>query len=209
MRIIQISHKLEAPQLQEVIDLLNNQELIAYPTETCYGLGGDATQHDTIEKVFRVKQRPKTAPIHIAVSSLEMAQRYVKMDKTAIVLFKKLLPGPLTLIMESSAVLPPLLSAGRPTLGIRFPDHPIPQQIVEAFGRPITTTSANISGQPSTYTAKETIQQLEDSIAAIIDMGRLPDNPPSTVLDLTIKPYNILRHGPISEETILNALRDA
>jgi len=195
--------------LQEVIELLDNQELVIYPTETCYGLGGDVQYPETVEKVFRVKQRSYTNPIHVAVSSLEMACRYVKMDYRIQVLFEHFLPGPLTLILETQGVLPSTLSAGLKTVGIRCPDHPIPLQIIDTFGRPITATSANLSGQPSAYTAREAMNQLEERVAAIIDVGRLPDNPRSTLVDLTTPTPHILREGPIQESDILRVLRNA
>lgn len=208
LRIYKTRNKVEVQELQEIVDILENQELIIYPTETCYGLGGDATQKEAIEKVFCVKRRPRTNPLHIAVSSLEMVGNYAKVNKRVQILFEKFLPGPLTLILESREVLPSVLSAGHKTLGIRFPDHPIPQQIVEALGRPITTTSANLSGQPPAYTAKKAITQLGDSIAAIIDVGQLSYCPPSTVFDLTFIPPRLLRKGPISEKDLMGALSE-
>lgn len=207
MRIYKTSATLEPHLLQEVIELLDNQELIIYPTETCYGLGGDVQSPETVVKVFKVKQRSPTNPIHIAVSSLEMARRYVKMDHRVQVLFENFLPGPLTLILETRGVLPPTLSAGRKTLGIRCPGHPIPLQIIDALGRPITATSANLSGQPSAYTAKEAMNQLEERVTAIIDVGRLPYSPPSTVVDLTSPTPHILREGPLQEAAILRVLK--
>ncbi len=206
LRIYRIRNKLEVQKLQEIVDFLDNQELIIYPTETCYGLGGDATQKEAIEKVFCVKRRPRTNPLHIAVSSLDMVNKYAKVNKRVRILFEEFLPGPLTLILESREVLPSALSAGYKTLGIRFPDHPIPKQIIEALERPITTTSANISGRHPTYTAKKAMIQLGDSIAAIIDAGQLSYCPPSTVFDLTSEPPRLLRKGPITETDIMRAL---
>lgn len=200
-------NKLKAQVLQGIVDLLANQELIIYPTDTCYGLGGDATQKGSVEKVFCAKRRVRTNPLHIAVSSLEMACNYAKVDNRARILFERFLPGPLTLILETRRMLPSELTAGRNTLGIRFPDHPIPQQIIEALGRPLTTTSANISGRPPAYTAMEAMTQLGESIAAIIDVGPLPYRPPSTMLDLTSVSPRILRKGPISEANLLKVLR--
>ena len=209
MRIYKTSETLEPHLLQEVIELLDNQELIIYPTETCYGLGGDVQSPEAVDKVFKVKQRSHTNPIHIAVSSLEMARHYVKMDHRTKILFEHFLPGPLTLILETQGVLPPTLSAGRNTLGIRCPGHPIPLQIIDTFGRPITATSANLSGQPSAYTANEAINQLENCVPAIIDLGRLPYSPPSTLVDLTSPTPHILREGPIQESDILRVLKKA
>ncbi|MFQ6126917.1 MAG: L-threonylcarbamoyladenylate synthase [Candidatus Heimdallarchaeota archaeon] len=208
MRIYRMKNRLEVQELQEIIDFLTNQKLIIYPTETCYGLGGDATQKEAIEKVFCVKHRSRSNPLHIVVSSLEMVSNYAKVNKMVRILFEEFLPGPLTLILESRGVLPSALSAGQKTLGVRFPDHPIPQQIVEALGRPITTTSANLSGQPPTYTAKNAVAQLGESIAAIIDAGQLPYCSPSTVFDLTSVPPRLLRKGPICETDLMDALKE-
>jgi len=206
LRIYKTSETLNPYLLQEVIELLDNQELVIYPTETCYGLGGDVQYPETVEKVFRVKQRSHSNPIHIAVSSLEMARSYVKIDRRVKALFEHFLPGSLTLILETKGVLPPTLSAGRKTLGIRCPDHLIPLQIIEALGRPITATSANLSGQPSAYTAKEAMLHLEERVVAIIDVGRLPYSPPSTLVDLTSPIPHLLREGPIQESDILRVL---
>lgn len=203
-----VTNNLETKALQNVVQLLDNDKLIVYPTETCYGLGGDATRQKAVEKVFRLKQREFTKPIHVAVSSIKMANCYAKVDHRARILFESFLPGPLTIILESRGILPSVLNTNRPTIGIRCPDHPIPLQIIRALGRPITTTSANLSGHPTAYTVNDVISQLGDKITAIIDVGQISHGLASTVIDLTTVPPRLLREGPIKENTILDTIEN-
>ena len=203
-----VTNTLETKALQNIVQLLDNDELIVYPTETCYGLGGDATHQKAVEKTFRLKQREYTKPIHIAVSSIKMAKCYAKVDHRARNLFETFLPGPLTIILESRGKLPSILNSNRSTIGIRYPDHPIPLQIIRTLERPITTTSANLSGHPTTYTANDVISQLGGKIKAVIDVGQISYGLASTVFDLTTVPPRLLREGPIKENAILDSIEN-
>jgi L-threonylcarbamoyladenylate synthase len=180
--------------------------LIIYPTETVYGLGADACSDEAVAKVFAAKIRPIEAPISVAVSSLEMARQFTRITPKAEVIFKKFLPGPLTVILSAKPKMSKLLAAGTGKVGVRVPDHPVALKLLDFVGGPITSTSANISGRPAPSTVKEALVQIGKSVDLAIDAGRCKLGAPSTVVDLTVEPFEVLREGPVSREKIRRAL---
>lgn len=180
--------------------------LIIYPTETVYGLGADACSDEAVAKVFVAKVRPIEAPISVAVSSLEMARQFTRITPKAEVIFKKFLPGPLTVILSAKPKMSKLLTAGTGKVGVRVPDHPVALKLLDFVGGPITSTSANISGRPAPSTLKEALVQIGKSVDLAIDAGRCKLGAPSTVVDLTVEPFEVLREGPVSGERIRRAL---
>jgi len=179
--------------------------LVIYPTETVYGLGADACSDEAVAKVFAAKVRPIEDPISIAVSSLEMARQFTQLTHKAEVIFKKFLPGPVTVILRAKPTISKLLTAGTGKVGVRVPDHPVALKLLDFVGGPITSTSANISGRPAPSTVKEALVQIGKSVDLAIDAGRCKLGVPSTVVDLTVEPFEILREGPVSEEKIRKA----
>ncbi len=192
--------------LETASDLIKRDKLVCYPTDTSYGLGSNALSTVAVEKVFSIKKRLKHSPIHLCVSDIEMAQRYAYFDEIAIKIAKKFLPGPLTIILRKKRVVPDILTANLPSVGIRIPDHPIPILLSKMTNLPITATSANLSGKPDAYNASTVVEYFQQKIDLILDVGELPKKKPSTILDLTVTPYKILRKGPISEESIFKYL---
>jgi L-threonylcarbamoyladenylate synthase len=180
--------------------------LVIYPTETVYGLGADACSDEAVAKVFAAKARPIEEPISIAVSSLEMARQFTRITPKAEVMFKKFLPGPLTVVLKAKPKISQLLTAGTGKLGVRVPEHPVALKLLDFVGGPVTSTSANISGRPAPSTVKEALVQIGKSVDLAIDAGRCKLGAPSTVVDLTVEPFEILREGPVSEEKIRRAL---
>ena len=180
--------------------------LVIYPTETVYGLGADAYSDEAVAKVFAAKVRPIEDPISIAVSSLEMARQFTQLTKKVEVVFKKFLPGPLTVVLKAKPTISKLLTAGTGKVGVRFPDHPVTLKLIDFVGGPITSTSANISGRPAPCTVREALDQLGKSVDLAIDAGRCKLGAPSTVVDLTVEPFEVLREGPVSREKIRRAL---
>lgn len=197
--------------LDKIVSNLNAGKIVVLPTETVYTFAVDATNEKAIEKVYELKGREFTKPLHVVVINIKDAENYVQISYTAKILAQHFLPGPLTLVLQKKrGVLPSVLTAGLPTLGIRIPNLPINLLIAQKFGKPYTTTSANISGGTNPYSIEEILNQLpnekQKEISLVVDVGKLPNLPPSTLLDLTQSLPKILREGPISKEQIEQVL---
>jgi len=188
-------------QGEKVVAVLKRGGLIVYPTDTCYGLGADATNPLAVDKLMAFKGEREGKPVAVAVSNLAMAEKYVFLSPAARALAKKYLPGPLTLVCQSKHKTDPRLESGEGTLGIRVPNTPLVLTIIAALGKPITTTSANISGGASPYSRfsweKETPQERQVLVDLFFDAGNLPFSPPSTVVDVRSKEIKIIRQGAI------------
>lgn len=182
--------------LQHAVDVLRNGGLVAFPTDTVYGLGALPTSAEFIERLYTVKGRESTQAIAILISSpTELEEVTVDPSKTALKLAKKFWPGPLTLIVPRHPDLPDVLSPN-PTIGVRIPDHEFALELLRSVG-PLGVTSANISGGENTITAQEVLHQLDGKIHLVIDGGKSPGSIPSTVVDCTTPEPVILRPGPI------------
>ncbi|HJK76380.1 MAG TPA: L-threonylcarbamoyladenylate synthase [Methanocorpusculum sp.] len=185
------------PALEAVIEkavrVLARDGLVAYPTETIYGLGADALSEVAVYKVYEAKQRPMGKPISVAVSDIEMIYGVAYVDGFAERFIQKFLPGPVTVVLPVKSCLPPDLSGGTGTIGIRYPDHAVAQAIIAGLDSPITSTSANISGEVSPVTS----DQVNVPHDYLIDGGKLPGTP-STVINLATK--KIERPGAMLEE---------
>lgn len=192
--------------LQHAVDTLQNGGLVAFPTDTVYGLGALPVKAEYIERLYTVKGRESTRAIAILISSPEeLGDVSSSPNKTAQILAKQFWPGPITLIVPRHPNLPQVLSP-TPTIGVRIPDHEYAQRLLAMTG-PLGVTSANISGQENTTTAQEVLEQLEGRIHLVIDGGKSPGKIPSTVVDCTGEEPVILRSGPISLEDIRQAIR--
>ena len=197
--------------LNKIVSDLGTGKIVVLPTETVYTFAVDATNKEAIEKVYKLKGREFSKPMHVVVASIKDAEKYVEVNKPAIILAQHFLPGPLTLVLPKKlGILPEILTFGLPTLGIRIPNTPLNLLVARKFGKPYTTTSANISGRENPYSVEEILNQMSDEkqeeISLIVDVGKLPSLPPSTLLDLTCTPPKILREGPIIKEQIEKAL---
>ena len=196
--------------LEEAASLILKGEVLVCPTDTGYAFAANALDVAAIQKVFALKKRSLDNPIHIAVSGIEEAEKYAYVDEAARVLAREFLPGALTLVLSRKEIVPSLLTGGRDTIGIRVPDNRVILALAKMVDRPLTTTSANISGKATPYTVQEIIDQLGDSIpqvALILDQGTIPIGGVSTIVDLTVRPPEILRQGRISEPEIMAILR--
>ncbi len=172
------------------VRILKKGGLIIYPTETQYGIGADATSKKGVKKVFFVKQRPSEKKVIWAFSDIKMVKNYFPLSKEQERLVRKLMPGPFTLVTNDRR--------------FRIPDHRIARKIIKKFGRPITTTSANISGRETPNKIKDVIKLFNRKVDMIIDSGDLKKSRPSTVFGWEEK--KILRKGPVSRKEILQAL---
>ncbi|MBI4653358.1 threonylcarbamoyl-AMP synthase [Candidatus Kuenenbacteria bacterium] len=190
-------------KIQKAVEILKNGGIIIYPTDTCYGIGVDATNKEAIKKLISLKGRDFKKPISVIVKNFKMAQEIGEFNSQAEKIFKKNLPGPLTLIVKKKKnvyQLPNILTANKSKIGIRMPNNKIALELVKKFNKPITTTSANISNKPECYSKQEILKQFKKNIKnidLILDTGKLPKTKPSTVIEIIGKKLKILRQGPI------------
>lgn len=189
-------------QIEAAVDALDDGGTVIYPTETCYGIGCDATAVDAVEEIYALKQRPRSKPLTCVVDSLEMAERYGELTERDRRLVRELMPGPVTLVVDRADALPEVVN---PDLAFRIPDSEIAHRLTADLGAPVIATSANISGQPSSYAIEEIDERLRDGVDAVIDAGRLADRPSSTIVDLR-DGTTIYREGPVSRNAIEEAI---
>jgi L-threonylcarbamoyladenylate synthase len=187
--------------LERAAKLIAKGGVIVCPTDTGYAFSVNALDSRAVAKVFALKGRAFSNPIHIAVGSIEEAGNYAHVDEAARYLAGHYLPGALTLVLKKKEIVPSLLVAGLNTVGIRIPDNKIMLSLVAKVSKPLTTTSANISGKPTPYAVEEITAQLGDSIqnvAMILDQGPLARRDLSTIVDLSVSPPQLIRQGRIS-----------
>ena len=193
--------------IAETIKVLKNGGLIVYPTETCYGLGGDATNPEALKKIMQYKKLRGSKPISIAISDIDMAKEYVEINEMAKNLYNNYLPGPITVISMSKGELVPPVVSTQGGVGVRYPDYDFTLELIKRFGKPITATSANMSYKSAPYSIDQLIKDLPKKSYNLIDLfldaGILPKNQPSTVLDTTLNELSILRQGKIEFEDAL------
>jgi len=192
------------PQIKQAADLLNKNEVIAFPTETVYGLGGNAKNDEAIAKIFAAKGRPSDNPLIIHIAKKEQLAELVKeVPEKAERLMEAFWPGALTIIFQlKEGALSKLATAGLNTVGIRMPDHPVALKLLELANLPIAAPSANTSGKPSPTTALHVKEDLDSVIAGIVDGGPTGVGVESTVIDCTDSVPVILRPGGVSHEDI-------
>jgi len=191
--------------IEKAIDILKNGGLIVYPTETCYGIGCDALNENAVEKVYRVKKREKKKPLSIIVSSLKMIRKYGKITKEVEYLVKKFMPGPLTIVVEKKRTIPDILNPKE--IAFRISSHPIAQQLVKELDKPITATSANISGSKPIYSSEEIVKIFNGKVDMIIDSGNLPLIQPSTIIRVKKSKIELIREGAIPFDIVLREFK--
>jgi L-threonylcarbamoyladenylate synthase len=200
--------KVDADNSEEIIltkalEILTTGGIIAYPTETFYGLGADATNEKAIEKIFAVKGRNFKNPISLIIGHTDDVYPLVQnLPQTAKKLMAAFWPGALTIVFSAADIVSPLLTADSGKIGLRVSSHPLALKIVQKLKKPITATSANLSGAPECTRASEVAEQIGDIINAIVDLGDTPGTKGSTIIDVTCDPPVILREGIISRKTI-------
>ncbi len=178
-------------------------ELVAFPTETVYGLGADATQDAAVKSIYEAKGRPSTNPLIVHVPEIADARRFVTtLPSAAETLAKQYWPGPLTMVLPRGAGLSKIVSAGRDTVAIRCPKHKVADALLRTSERPIAAPSANRSGFTSPTTAQHVLAELDGRIPLILDGGPCVVGLESTVIDMTVTPPMILRPGAVTREMI-------
>ena len=166
--------------------------VVVYPTETVYGLGANALDEQAVLRVFQIKKRSLDKPLLLAVSSLNMLEKVAFLGDDDLALLDKILPGPISVLVRKRPLVPDVLTSGSPLVGIRFPDHEIAQEIIDLSG-PITSTSANRSGEPSPVRAEDVSPDIRSRVDFIIDGGESRYCQPSTLIDLERR--TIIRAG--------------
>lgn len=185
--------------LQEAAAFLQAGKTVAFPTETFYALGVSAFHEQAIQQVFAIKGRTFDQPLPLIIQGDSMLEEIAAdIPACARTLIRTFWPGPLTLIFKASGKIPSLLTASTGTVAVRDSSHPLPRLLVKTAGIPITSTSANVSGDTSCASAEAVERQIGDRIDLIIDGGPTPGGLPSTIVDLTISPPRIIREGAVS-----------
>ncbi len=179
--------------IKEAINIIKQGGVIAIPTDTVYGLSCSIYNESAIRRIYEIKGREFKNPLITHIANIEQLKELTPVNDKILNLAQKFWPGALTLVFS-------------PTFSVRIPGHPVPLEIIKAAG-PITSTSANISGQPAATTAEEVKQQLSNKVDLIIDGGKSPIGQASTIIDVSQEPFKILRQGSISKKEIEKAIR--
>lgn len=196
----------EAPDpcvIREAAAILCAGGLVAFPTETVYGLGANALDETAVRKIFVVKERPLWDPLIVHISRPEMAERLAaSLPEAFWQLAEQLMPGPLTVVVRKRPTVPDAVTGSLPTVALRMPSHPVALALLDAAGVPVAAPSANRFGRPSPTRAEHVLADLNGRIDGVLDAGPTPIGVESTVVDLTTTPPTILRPGGVSKETL-------
>lgn len=199
--------KVFTDNISAAADIIKSGGLVAVPTETVYGLAGNGLDVAAVEKIYDVKGRPAVKPLALMVPGKKAMERYCEnIPGQAYTLAGKFWPGPLTIVLKAKAVVPEIVRAGGETVGLRCPDHPMTLELLEKSGLPFAAPSANPSSQPSPKNAGQVMEYFNGIIDAVIDGGECGIGRESTLIDMSCKPYRILRQGALSRQEIVSAL---
>lgn len=188
--------------VDRAVEFLRAGRLVAFPTDTVYGIGADVRQPDAVHEIYIAKRRSPDKAIPLLVAGLDDVKPFVSsIPDASAALIDAFWPGPLTLVLPIAAGVPAIISPG-PGIAVRMPDHPVALDLIRRLGAPIVTTSANVSGQSDATTAAEVWEQLGRRVDLILDGGQTAGMRPSTVVDLTASPARLLRIGAISPDQL-------
>lgn len=191
--------------MPEALLALRSGHLVAFPTDTVYGLGCDAWNAEALERLYWAKRRPKGMAIPVLVSAPEHVNQVAKTWPSGFdALVERFWPGGLTVIVPRSPAIPEVLCAGKPSVAVRMPAHPVALRLIAGMGGVLAATSANLSGNPSPKTASEVLADLEGRVAIVLDGGECPGGIASSIVDLVAEPPVLVRQGGLD----LNRLRD-
>ena len=183
---------------RQVSTALCNKQVLAFPTETVYGLGGNAFSRSVVDRIYRIKVRPRTKPLLLLITPQWLPRLCKWSDSRINDLIDEYWPGPLTLILGANPELPEHLQNLSGTLAVRYTNSPVAQRLIELGDCPLIGTSANLTGMPECSTVRQVSEQLRNKLDLIIDGGNLPAIQPSTIVNCTSKKIKILRHGAIT-----------
>lgn len=196
-------------EIQRAAQLLKSGELVAFPTETVYGIGALGLNVEAVERLYAAKNRPAGKAFSLQVSNVNMIQQiaaYVPL--MARKLLEKFAPGPITVVLPKSPQVPELVTGGRDTVGIRIPDNPVALAVLQAVGAPLAVPSANISGHVSPKSGTDVFGDMAGRLAMILDGGPCAIGRESTIVDCTGSKPVIIRHGAISDEEIYKTVAE-
>lgn len=197
----------DAPEFDDAAKALRDGQLVAFPTETVYGLGANALDKQAVSSIYAAKGRPSDNPLIVHLADIEMLKFLVtEVRPNAAKLISEFWPGPLTIIMKKTAVVPEITTGGLDTVAVRMPDNPIALELIRKAGVPVAAPSANRSGRPSPTMAKHVLEDLNGRISYIIDGGPCKVGVESTVIDVTSEPCVILRPGGVTPSMIKQVL---
>jgi L-threonylcarbamoyladenylate synthase len=195
-------------EIEKGVKILQKGGVIAFPTDTVYGLGGDAFNSTAVERIYEIKNRPKHRQLPVLIADVERLTTLANpIPEFARFLARRFWPGGLTLVLPKADLVPAYLAPG-PTIAVRIPNHPVCLTLIRHLGNPIIGTSANISSRPSVLTADEVEQQLGGKIDFVIDGGKCPGGRESTIVDVTCEPPIILRQGIIPSHEVDKAYKE-
>lgn len=201
--------KIKESELDEVVEILNNEGIIIFPTETVYGIGGNAMSEDVIERVYRAKQRPRAKAVNILVSNINEIDKYAEITSDIErKIIQKFMPGPITIILKKKDGFGDAFTQDDNTIGVRIPDNKIINAILDRVNYPLIAPSANISDKPSGLNVNQIADDFKDTVDAIIDGGDARLGLSSTIVKVENGEIKILREGKITKEEILNKIAD-
>jgi len=189
--------------IARAVTTLRDGGVVAIPTDTLYGLAADPWNPAAVARVFAVKGRGSNRALPLIAADLAQVSVWIgEMDPMAVRLAERFWPGPLTLIVRAPQTLAPEVTAGAPTVGIRVPSHSVARALCAAFERPVTATSANISGKSATDDPNEVVAQLSSGLDLLLDAGTTPGGPASTIVDVTQREPQLIRAGAVAWEDV-------
>ncbi len=202
MEILDVKNTKKEEIILKSLEVLKNGGLLVYPTETCYGIGADATSKKAIEKLLSYKTRREGKPFSVVMAEKSMAKKYIELNDMAENIYDRYLPGPITVVSKSLGGVVKEVESESGTLGVRVPDYGLVLEISKKFKKPFTATSANMSYGPKPYSIENLLKNIPEKkkklIDLILDAGTLPKNETSTVVDTTLNTLNVLRKGKFS-----------
>ena len=204
MRIILTSSASKRAEEEEIVEVLRGGGMIVYPTDTCYGIGVDVTNEEAVEKLWGFKGERGVKPVLVAVSGQEMAEKYADLSDLGKKIVQKYWPGAVSVVAMSRNLVVKKAQGETNTLGLRMPNNTLMLEVIEKLGKPISSTSANISGGKNPYSLAQFMAETpEDRVAMVdlfIDAGVLPERLPSTIVDTTREQLRVLRQGEVRVE---------
>jgi L-threonylcarbamoyladenylate synthase len=194
---------MESQDIARAVKVLRGGGVVAFATDTVYGVGANAFLPEAVERLYVAKRRLRNKAIPLLLSGIDdLRQVASHIPEEGYALAERFWPGALTLVLRRTSKVPLIVTAGGETVAVRVPDHPLPQRLIAELGVPLAATSANLSGQPPPVTAEGVLAQLDGRIELILDGGTCPGGVASTVLDLIAGPPRILRQGGLSADEI-------
>jgi L-threonylcarbamoyladenylate synthase len=194
--------------IERAVKILKNGGIVAFPTDTVYGLGANAFNEDAVLRIYEAKVRPREFALTLLLADISQIKIVAEnVPKIAWKLAESFMPGALTIVLQKSMAVSNMITGDGDTVAVRVPNHPVPVALVRGLGAPITGTSANRSGYPNPVTAEDVDKQLRNRVDLIIDCGKCPIGTSSTVIDLTVDPPKIIRYGTITREQIIKTCK--